>query len=152
MHHYSANCCSSETEGAHNNGVKHPMLPQVGVGSGNEGGGGVQLRRGSARLRGHPDLLRGFLHKAGTQGSAPGEPVNIDIRVQIAVYFWVLIDVGPVEAFAPGQAIPTTENLAAFILETVGALLPDGVRVHQVRVHEDRDLWSDVFGDDHGNG
>lgn len=55
-----------------------------------------------------------------------------------------------VEAFGPGQAIPTTENLAAFILEKVRPLLPHGVRVHRVRVHEDRDLWADVFGSGQG--
>jgi 6-pyruvoyl-tetrahydropterin synthase len=57
-----------------------------------------------------------------------------------------------VETFGPGHAIPSTENLAAFILEKVGALLPGGVRVHRVRVHEDRDLWSDVFGSAQGDG
>ncbi len=51
-----------------------------------------------------------------------------------------------VEHFRPGAAVPTTENLAAFILERVSARLPAGVAVHRVRVQEDRDLWSDVFG------
>jgi 6-pyruvoyltetrahydropterin/6-carboxytetrahydropterin synthase len=48
--------------------------------------------------------------------------------------------------FGPGAAIPTTENLAAFILEQVAAHLPPGVRVHRVRVQEDRDLWADAYG------
>ncbi len=51
-----------------------------------------------------------------------------------------------VEEFGAGGAIPTTENLAAFILAKVNARLPSGVRVHRVRVQEDRDLWSDVYG------
>jgi 6-pyruvoyltetrahydropterin/6-carboxytetrahydropterin synthase len=51
-----------------------------------------------------------------------------------------------VEEFRAGAAIPTTENLAAFILARVSASLPAGVKVHRVRVREDRDLWSDVYG------
>ncbi len=53
-----------------------------------------------------------------------------------------------VEAFGPGGALPTTENLAAYIFERVGPRLPAGVRLHRVRVMEDRDLWSDVYGRD----
>lgn len=51
------------------------------------------------------------------------------------------------EEFGPGGRIPTTENLAAFVLRHLESRLPDGVRVHRVRVQEDRDLWSDVYGD-----
>ena len=51
-----------------------------------------------------------------------------------------------VEEFKPGAALPTTENLAAFILDRVSDSLPAGVQVHRVRVQEDRDLWSDVYG------
>jgi 6-pyruvoyltetrahydropterin/6-carboxytetrahydropterin synthase len=49
--------------------------------------------------------------------------------------------------FGPGGRIPTTENLAAFILAQVQGELPDDVRVHRVRVQEDRDLWGDAYGD-----
>lgn len=49
--------------------------------------------------------------------------------------------------FGPGRSIPTTENLAAFILETVSPRLPPGVRLYRVRLQEDRDLWSDVYGE-----
>jgi 6-pyruvoyltetrahydropterin/6-carboxytetrahydropterin synthase len=48
--------------------------------------------------------------------------------------------------FGPGGLIPTTETLAAFILEKVQGGLPDGVRVQRVRVREDRDLWADAYG------
>ncbi len=51
-----------------------------------------------------------------------------------------------VKAFAEGGALPTTENLAAYILKKVGERLPGGVSLHRVRVREDRDLWSDVYG------
>ncbi len=51
-----------------------------------------------------------------------------------------------VPEFGPGGAIPTTENLAAFILERLRERLPTDVRIHRVRVQEDRDLWSDVYG------
>ena len=47
--------------------------------------------------------------------------------------------------FRPGGALPTTENLAAFILERLVDRMPAGVEVHRVRVREDRDLWSDVY-------
>ena len=49
-----------------------------------------------------------------------------------------------------GRATPTTENLAAYVLERIGGALPAGVRVHRVRMQEDRDLWSDVYGPDDG--
>jgi 6-pyruvoyltetrahydropterin/6-carboxytetrahydropterin synthase len=52
------------------------------------------------------------------------------------------------EEFGPGRALPTTENLAAYILDKIGPRLPVGVRIHRVRVQEDRDLWSDVYGSD----
>ncbi|MGD2215699.1 MAG: 6-carboxytetrahydropterin synthase [Gemmatimonadales bacterium] len=50
--------------------------------------------------------------------------------------------------FGPGRALPTTENLALYVLEKISPALPAGVRVHRVRVQEDRDLWSDVYGSD----
>lgn len=52
-----------------------------------------------------------------------------------------------VPEFGPGGRIPTTENLAAFILEQLQAALPNGVRVERVRVREDRDLWADAYGE-----
>lgn len=52
-----------------------------------------------------------------------------------------------VPEFGPGGLLPTTENLAAFLLERIAGRLPSGVRVHRVRVMEDRDLWSDVYGE-----
>ncbi len=48
--------------------------------------------------------------------------------------------------FGPGGRMPTTENLAAFILEKVEARLPEGVSVYRVRVMENADLWSDAYG------
>ncbi len=51
-----------------------------------------------------------------------------------------------VQEFKPGAALPTTENLAAFILDRVSTSLPAGVSVHRVRVQEDRDLWADAYG------
>jgi 6-pyruvoyltetrahydropterin/6-carboxytetrahydropterin synthase len=53
-----------------------------------------------------------------------------------------------VEEFGPGRATPTTENLAAYVLERIRGKLPAGVRVHRIRIQEDRDLWSDVYGSD----
>ncbi|MGD8699016.1 MAG: 6-carboxytetrahydropterin synthase [Gemmatimonadales bacterium] len=51
-----------------------------------------------------------------------------------------------VAEFGPSGLIPTTESLAAYILETVRARLPDGVAIYRVRVQEDRDLWADAYG------
>ena len=51
-----------------------------------------------------------------------------------------------VEEFKPGGALPTTENLASYILDRLSASLPSGVKVHRVRVREDRDLWADAYG------
>lgn len=52
-----------------------------------------------------------------------------------------------VPEFGPGESVPTTESLAAYILERVRArLLGRAARVYRVRVQEDRDLWSDVYG------
>jgi len=45
-----------------------------------------------------------------------------------------------------GGLMPSTENLAAFVLGKVAERLPDGVSVHKVRVKEDPELWSDVYG------
>jgi len=50
--------------------------------------------------------------------------------------------------FGPGGLLPTTENLAAFLLRRIAAQLPAGVSVYRVRVREDRDLWSDVYGEE----
>ncbi|NIR44557.1 MAG: 6-carboxytetrahydropterin synthase [Gemmatimonadetes bacterium] len=55
-----------------------------------------------------------------------------------------------VPEFGAGGLLPTTENLAAFILDRIGDRLPSGVGVHRVRVREDRDLWSDVYGPEAG--
>jgi len=52
-----------------------------------------------------------------------------------------------VPEFGPGGRIPTTENLAAFIFEQLRGALPHDVRIHRVRVQEDRDLWADAVGD-----
>jgi len=54
-----------------------------------------------------------------------------------------------VPEFGPGALLPTTENLAAFILDRLNPQLPPGVSVYRVRVQEDRDLWSDVYGSEH---
>ena len=37
---------------------------------------------------------------------------------------------------------------ASLVLKKISPALPEGVRVHRVRVQEDRDLWSDVYGSD----
>lgn len=52
-----------------------------------------------------------------------------------------------VREFGPGASIPTTESLAAYILERIRERLHGRTAtVYRVRVREDRDLWSDVYG------
>ena len=51
-----------------------------------------------------------------------------------------------VEHFAPGRALPTTENLSAYILGRLAERLPDDLQVYRVRVYEDPDLWADAYG------
>lgn len=55
-----------------------------------------------------------------------------------------------VPEFGPNGLIPTTESLAAYILERVRARLPDGITVYRVRVQEDRDLWADAYATEPG--
>jgi 6-pyruvoyltetrahydropterin/6-carboxytetrahydropterin synthase len=55
-----------------------------------------------------------------------------------------------VPAFGPGGDVPTTENLAAWAWAGIGSRLPDGVRLHRVRLHEDDRLYVDYFGGDAG--
>lgn len=42
--------------------------------------------------------------------------------------------------------IPTTENIARAVWRRIAGRLPDGCRLVEVRVHEDRDLWSSYRG------
>lgn len=49
-----------------------------------------------------------------------------------------------VPEFAEGKLIPSTENLAAWILRVVQRELGDTTRVHRVRVAEEPGLWAEV--------
>ncbi len=49
-----------------------------------------------------------------------------------------------VPAFAEGKAIPTSENLAAWIASEVQQALGDRTRVLRVRVSEEPGLWAEV--------
>jgi len=42
--------------------------------------------------------------------------------------------------FAEGGQIPTSENLVAWIVSTLGQVLPAGIRLTKVRLEEDEDL------------
>jgi 6-pyruvoyl-tetrahydropterin synthase len=48
------------------------------------------------------------------------------------------------DRFAPGAAIPSSENLAGWIAAQVRDGLPAGVRLRKVRVEEDEDLAAEV--------
>lgn len=51
-----------------------------------------------------------------------------------------------VEAFGPGGKVPTTENLAEWAWPRVAERLPDGARLHRLRLREDESLYVDYFG------
>lgn len=51
-----------------------------------------------------------------------------------------------VAEFGPGGRVPTTENLAAWAWPRIVERLPDGVRLHRLRIREDETLHVDYFG------
>jgi 6-pyruvoyltetrahydropterin/6-carboxytetrahydropterin synthase len=109
----------------------------------------------AADPEGHGHNYRCEVTVAGPIDADTGMVIDLDVldRVltdEVVARFHHRYINSAVEEFGPGRALPTTENLAAYILERVSARLPDGVRVHRVRVMEDRDLWSDVYGRDGG--
>lgn len=53
-----------------------------------------------------------------------------------------------VPEFADGKLVPSGENLARFIFERVGAQLPDSVKIHSVKIAEDRTLSATYRGED----
>lgn len=50
------------------------------------------------------------------------------------------------DAFGPGGAVPTTENLLAWAWPRIVERMPQGARLHRLRLREDEDLWVDYFG------
>lgn len=56
-----------------------------------------------------------------------------------------------VPEFGAGGAVPTTENLAAWAWDRILQGLPNGVRLHRVRLREDEDLYVDFWGDESGS-
>ena len=57
-----------------------------------------------------------------------------------------------VPAFGPGGLVPTTENILAWAWPRIAERLPDGVRLHRLRLREDEALFADYFGGGTGNG
>lgn len=51
-----------------------------------------------------------------------------------------------VPEFGPGGAIPTTENLLVWAWPRIAGGLPEGVRLHRLRLREDEDLYVDYYG------
>ena len=49
--------------------------------------------------------------------------------------------------FAFGKTIPTAEALSVWIWEHLGPKIPEGVRLHTVRVQEDETLFAEYRGD-----
>ena len=53
-----------------------------------------------------------------------------------------------VPEFAPGKVVPTGEALAIFVWGRLAARLPQGVRLHSVRVQEDPSLYAEYRGNE----
>lgn len=51
-----------------------------------------------------------------------------------------------VAEFGPGGMIPTTENLLVWAWPRIVARLPDGARLHRLRLREGEELYVDYFG------
>jgi 6-pyruvoyltetrahydropterin/6-carboxytetrahydropterin synthase len=51
-----------------------------------------------------------------------------------------------VPEFGPGGLVPTTENLLAWAWPRIVAGLPEGARLHRLRLREDESLYVDYFG------
>lgn len=52
-----------------------------------------------------------------------------------------------VPEFAFGGRIPTAEALAVYVWERIDPRLPEGVRLHCVRIEEDADLHAEYYGE-----
>ena len=105
--------------------------------------------------QGHGHNYRCEVTVVGPIDSETGMVVDLDeldrtLQQEIVDRFHLRYINSAVPEFGSGGLMPTTENLAAFILERIADRLPAGVRVHRVRVVEDRDLWSDVYGSEAG--
>ena len=97
-----------------------------------------------------------------TEPHGPHLPLDTDVTIALAQSRYAadaLVEAGVTCLVLPPVAyglthytegfegrIPTTENLAVFILERVAGRMPIDVSVYRVRVMEDADLWSDVYG------
>ncbi len=51
-----------------------------------------------------------------------------------------------VAEFREGGLVPTTENLLAYLWPRIATHLPEGARLHRLRLREDDRLWVDYFG------
>lgn len=52
-----------------------------------------------------------------------------------------------VPEFAEGKAIPTSENILVYCWDRLASGLPDGARLHRLRLHEDTTFYVDYYGD-----
>lgn len=51
-----------------------------------------------------------------------------------------------VPEFAPGERIPTTENLLVWMWPRIAGALPSGARLHRLLLREDDGLYAEYFG------
>jgi 6-pyruvoyltetrahydropterin/6-carboxytetrahydropterin synthase len=51
-----------------------------------------------------------------------------------------------VDEFAFGKKVPTAEAVAVYLWRRVADRLPDGLRLHRIRIQEDPLLFAEYFG------
>ena len=92
-----------------------------------------------ATIEGAIDPETGFSVDLGALDTALGEGVVAPLDHQHLNH--------AVPAFGPGGRVPTCENLAVWAWPRIADRLPEGVRLHRLRIREDEALWVDYFGD-----
>ena len=91
-----------------------------------------------ATIEGSIDPETGFCVELGALDAALREAVLVPLDHQHVNHV--------IEEFGPGGRVPTTENLAAWAWPRIVERLPDGARLHRIRVREDDSLYVDYFG------
>lgn len=90
-----------------------------------------------ATVEGAIDPETGFSVDLGTLDAALGSVVEVLDHQHLN---------HAVAEFGPGGLVPTSENLLVWIWPRVRGRLPEGVRLHRLRLREDEALFVDYFG------
>lgn len=88
-------------------------------------------------VAGEPDPMTGFLIDLGQLDQVLREEVIVPLDHQHLNH--------AVPEFAEGRAVPTTENLVAYLWRRIEPRI-SGARLVRLRLREDVDLWADCYG------